>query len=180
MLVPALRPNLRMVFSASRRADEPSFRESDVEMFQILARQAITALENSRLYAEQLDYVRKVEESQKALLQAEKMAAAGRLSASIAHEINNPLQAVQNCLHLASREDLPEEKRKEYFDLARTELERLMLTVRRMLDFYRPGAASLEQVDLAEMLQYVLTLMSKQLNESHVEVAVDSPMRSLL
>jgi signal transduction histidine kinase/FixJ family two-component response regulator len=175
MLVPALRPNLRMVFSASRRADEPSFRESDVEMFQILARQAITALENSRLYAEQLDYVRKVEESQKALLQAEKMAAAGRLSASIAHEINNPLQAVQNCLHLASREDLPEEKRKEYFDLARTELERLMLTVRRMLDFYRPGAASLEQVDLAEMLQYVLTLMSKQLNESHVEVAVDVP-----
>ena len=92
------------------------------------------------LYAEQLDYVRKVEESQKALLQAEKMAAAGRLSASIAHEVNNPLQAVQNCLHLAGREDLPEEKRKEYFDLARTELERLILTVRRMLDFYRPGA----------------------------------------
>lgn len=65
------------------------------------------------------------------------MAAAGRLSASIAHEVNNPLQAVQNCLHLAGREDLPEEKRKEYFDLARTELERLIVTVRRMLDFYR-------------------------------------------
>ena len=65
------------------------------------------------------------EKSQTALLQAEKMAAAGRLSASIAHEVNNPLQSVQNCLHLASREDLPEEKRKEYFDLARMELERL-------------------------------------------------------
>lgn len=173
ILVPALRPNLRMVFYAAREADEPSFRESDLEMFQILARQAITALENARLYAEQLDYVRKVEESQKALLQAEKMAAAGRLSASIAHEINNPLQAVQNCLHLASREDLPDEKRKEYLDLARTELERLMLTVRRMLDFYRPGTFSLESVDLAEMLQYVLALMSKQLTESHVDVSVD-------
>jgi FixJ family two-component response regulator len=77
ILTPILRPNLRMVFYAARAGDEPPFRESDVEMLQILARQATTALENARLYAEQLDYVRKVEESQKALLQAEKMAAAG-------------------------------------------------------------------------------------------------------
>jgi two-component system NtrC family sensor kinase len=112
-------------------------------------------------------------ESQKALLQAEKMAAAGRLSASIAHEVNNPLQAVQNCLHLAGREDFPQEKRAEYFNLARTELERLILTVRRMLDFYRPGATSQENVDLAEMLQYILNLMSKQLTEASIKVIVD-------
>jgi signal transduction histidine kinase len=173
ILVPIQRPNLHMVFQAARTANEPPFRESDLEMFQILARQAVAALENARLYAEQLDYVRKVEESQKALLQAEKMAAAGRLSASIAHEINNPLQAVQNCLHLASRQDLPEEKRSEYFDLARTELERLMLTTRRMLDFYRPNAAAVEKINIAEILQYVLALMSKQLNESGVDVSID-------
>ena len=173
ILIPILRPNMRMVLYAARTVNESSFRESDIEMFQILARQAAAALENSRLYAEQLDYVRKVEESQKALLQSEKMAAAGRLSASIAHEVNNPLQAVQNCLHLAGREDLPEEKRKEYFDLARTELERLIVTVRRMLDFYRPGASSLEKVDLAEMLQYILHLMSKQLSEANVNIALD-------
>jgi signal transduction histidine kinase/FixJ family two-component response regulator len=173
ILAPILRPNLRMVLYAARDVDQPPLRESDLELFQILARQAAVALENARLYAEQLDYVRKVEESQKALLQAEKMAAAGRLSASIAHEVNNPLQAVQNCMHLAGREDLPEEKRKEYFDLARTELERLIITVRRMLDFYRPGATSLEKVDLAEMLQYILNLMSKQLSESNVKVIVD-------
>jgi signal transduction histidine kinase/FixJ family two-component response regulator len=173
ILVPILRPNLRMVIYAARDVKEPPLQESDLELFQILARQAAAALENARLYAEQLDYVRKVEESQKALLQAEKMAAAGRLSASIAHEVNNPLQAVQNCLHLAGREDLSEEKRKEYFDLARTELERLIVTVRRMLDFYRPGASSLEKVDLAEMLQYILNLMSKQLSESNVKVIID-------
>jgi signal transduction histidine kinase/FixJ family two-component response regulator len=173
ILVPILRPNLRMVLCAARTTNEPPLRESDLELFQILARQAAVALENSRLYAEQLDYVRKVEESQKALLQAEKMAAAGRMSASIAHEVNNPLQAVQNCLHLAGRQDLPQEKRDEYFGLARTELERLIVTVRRMLDFYRPGATSLEKVDLAEMLQYILNLMSKQLSESNVKIIVD-------
>ncbi len=173
ILVPILRPNMNMVLYAARDVNVPAFRESDLEMFQILARQAAVALENSRLYAEQLDYVRKVEESQKALLQAEKMAAAGRLSASIAHEVNNPLQAVQNCLHLAGRDDLPEEKRKEYFNLARTELERLMLTTRRMLDFYRPGATVLEKVDIKEVLQYVLNLMSKQLAESHVKIKLE-------
>lgn len=173
ILVPILHPNLRMVLYAARAINETPFRESDLELFQILARQSAAALENARLYAEQLEYIRKVEESQKALLQSEKMAAAGRLSASIAHEVNNPLQAVQNCLHLASREDLPEEKRKEYFDLARTELERLILTVRRMLNFYRPGTSSLERVDLAEMLQYVLNLMSRQLSEANVNIVLN-------
>lgn len=173
IFVPILRPNLRMVLFAARDVEQPPLRESDLELFQILARQAAVALENSRLYAEQLEYVRMVEESQKALVQAEKMATAGRLSASIAHEINNPLQAVQNCLHLAGREDLPEEKRKEYFDLACTELERLIVTVRRMLDFYRPNATATVNVDLAEMLQYILNLMSKQLSESNVKVVVD-------
>ena len=173
ILVPVHHPNFSMIFYAARSLTEPPFRESDLEMFQILARQSASALENSRLYAEQLEYVRQIEASQKALIQAEKMAAAGRLSASIAHEINNPLQAVQNCLHLAGREDLPEEKRKEYFDLARTELERLMVTVRRMLDFYRPNASTQTKVNLVDMLDYVLTLMSKQLSEAKVNVIKD-------
>ena len=144
-------------------------------MFQILARQSAAAVENARLYDEQRAYIRKIEESQTALLQAEKMAAAGRLSASIAHEVNNPLQSVQNCLHLAGREDLPEQKRKEYFDLARMELERLSLTVRRMLDFYRPGAVKPELVNLHELLNYVLTLMQKQLSERGVQLKVQLP-----
>ncbi|MBK6793991.1 MAG: response regulator [Anaerolineales bacterium] len=173
ILAPVRHPSLSTVFFAARGVSEPAFRESDLEMFQILARQAATALENSRLYAEQLEYVRQIEASQKALIQAEKMAAAGRLSASIAHEINNPLQAVQNCLHLAGRNDLPEEKRKEYFDLARTELERLMVTARRMLDFYRPNAVTQTKVNLVDMLEYVLSLMAKQMSEAKVNVIKD-------
>lgn len=173
ILVPILRPNIRMMLFAGRDDNEQAFRESDMEMFQILARQAVVALENSRLYAEQLEYVRKVEESQKALLQAEKMAAAGRLSASIAHEVNNPLQAVQNCLHLASRDDVPEEKRKEYLGMARTELERLMLTTRRMLDFYRPNTNALEKIDIKDMLEYVINLMNKQFSEANLKIEID-------
>ena len=175
MFVPVIRPSFRSVLYAARDPQEPPFQESDFEMFQILARQAAAALENARLYAAQLEYVRKVEESQKALLQVEKMATAGRLSASIAHEVNNPLQSVQNCLHLAARGDLPPEKRQEYFDLARAELDRLTLTVKRMLDFYRPGPALRERLSLPEIFDHVLHLMAKQLSERSVVVDFEIP-----
>jgi two-component system NtrC family sensor kinase len=175
MFIPVIRQRFRGVFFAGRNGAESSFRESDLEMFQILTRQAAAAIENARLYDEQRSYVRKIEESQMALLQAEKMASAGRLSASIAHEINNPLQSVQNCLHLAAREDLPEEKRSEYFDLARAELERLAVTVQRMLDFYRPGAVKPESVQLAELLHYVVNLTEKQLNERGISIVSELP-----
>lgn len=175
MFVSVSRPEFRSILYAARDPQEAQFRESDFEMFQILARQAAGAIENSRLYAKQLEYVRRIEESQKALLQSEKMAAAGRLSASIAHEVNNPLQAVQNCLHLAGREEFAPEKRKEYFELAQIELDRLMVTVRRMLDFYRPGTADKEKTNLGFILKHVLNLMDKQLAERSVEVVLNLP-----
>ena len=175
MFVPVKRLNVNSLLFVGRNQDEPSFREADLETFLILSNQAATALENARLYAELREYVKQVEESQRALLQAEKMAAAGRLSASIAHEINNPLQSVQNCLHLAGRADLSEEQRSDYFELAKTELNRLMSTVQRMLDFYRPGAITPDKVDLRGILQHVINLMSKQFEKEEILVQVDVP-----
>ncbi len=175
IFIPIVRQGFRGVFYAGRNPEEHPFVEADLDMFQILARQAAASIENARLYDEQRAYVRKIEESQNALLQAEKMAAAGRLSASIAHEVNNPLQSVQNCLHLAGREDLEPEKRKEYFELASSELDRLSMTVQRMLDFYRPGAAKPQPVQLGELLGYVINLTNKQLGERGIHVKCEVP-----
>ena len=175
MFIPVRRQDRYSFFFAARKKDEPPFREADLEMFLILSNQAAVAIENARLYAELREYVKQVEESQRALLQAEKMATAGRLSVSIAHEVNNPLQSVQNCLHLAGREDLSEEQRADYFEMAKAELNRLMATVQKMLDFYRPGAVTPEEVDIHSVLQYVLNLMSPQLEKRGVIVQTDIP-----
>ena len=160
----------RFVFWAARITGEPAFRASDFEMFVILARQATVALENARLHAELRAYIRQVEESQRALVQAEKMAMVGRLTASIAHEINNPLQAVQNCLHLAVRKELPEPDRFKYQELAQSELERLIHTVQRMLEFYRPGAVDRKPADLNEIINRMLVLVEAQLQGRKIRI----------
>jgi signal transduction histidine kinase/CheY-like chemotaxis protein len=156
------------VLLAARERNEPTFRESDLEMFVILTRQASIAFENARLHDELRDYIRQVEESQRALVQAEKMAIAGRLTASIAHEINNPLQAVQNCLHLAMRDELSDIDRQSYMNMAENELERLMNTVQRMLYFYRPVGLDRKPIELNSIIERVLTLLEKQLSDHKI------------
>ncbi len=175
LFVPINHSGIQALIYAGRDAGESVFREIDLDIMVILARQAAVAIENARLYAELRDYIQRVEDSQKALLQAEKMAAAGRLTASIAHEVNNPLQAVRNCLHLAGREDLAEVKRDEYFGLAQTELERLTTTVQRMLEFYRPGKVAPRDVDLQEILDHVLGLMRAQFQKRGITVNASLP-----
>jgi signal transduction histidine kinase len=174
--VPTFLTNIRSVILVARDRGEPPFREADLEMFLILARQATIAMENARLYEELRSYVRRVEESQQALVQAEKLAAAGRLTASIAHEINNPLQGVSNCFHLATRTDIPEEMRQKYMDMTQLELERLMITVQRMLDFYRPSA-EFKPVQVLDLLEHVLNLLGQQLRERNIRVTTSWPAR---
>jgi signal transduction histidine kinase/CheY-like chemotaxis protein len=174
MVAPVVRTS-HLVFCAGRGTGAASYNEADLEMFVILARQAAVAMENARLYSELKDYVNQVEESQRALIQAEKMAAVGRLVASLAHEINNPLQAVRNCLHLAGRKGLDEKQLSQYLEMTDNELDRLVQTVRRMLDFYRPVSAEKEQVDVCTVVEQVLALLDAQMREQGIQVHYSRP-----
>lgn len=148
--------------------DSGAFREGDLELMTILAGQAAVAIENAGLYAELREYIKRIEESQQQLVQVEKLAALGRLVGSIAHEVNNPLQAIQNCLHLAEHKDLSDAKRKTYHDLAAEEVTRLIKLVRDMLDLYRPTAADFVPTDLNTLLDEVLSLAEKPLRDKGI------------
>ena len=173
MVSVVLRNEQQFVFFTGRRADSPPFTESDLELFGILARQAVVAMENNRLYTDLRNSITQLEESQRALIQAEKMAAVGRLSATLAHEINNPLQAVRNCLHLANRSDIGAEQRTNYLAMTTTEVDRLVTTVRHLLDFYRPGMLVKEDVVLDNVVERVLYLLRAQMESQHVQVVLN-------
>ncbi|HEM62054.1 MAG TPA: GAF domain-containing protein, partial [Chloroflexi bacterium] len=106
---------------------EGEFTMEDLELSNSMAATVAIALENARLYTELAEFARELERSQAQLLRAEKLAATGKLAASLAHEINNPLQAIQNCLHLVTeRGSLEESKRRTYLSMAGEEVQRLI------------------------------------------------------
>ncbi|GAP06280.1 MAG TPA: hypothetical protein DEQ80_08460 [Anaerolinea thermolimosa] len=180
MVAPVLRNQQRYLFIVARNMHTPVFRESELELLTILARQSVVAMENARLYTDLKEYVRKVEESQRALVQAEKMAAVGRLMASMAHEINNPLQSVRNCLHLAMREDISDNQRSNYLSMTVTEVERLVNAVRHMLDFYRPGTTEKEMVNLNGVIERVAHLLQAQLISANIDLELSLPDEPIL
>ncbi len=106
--------------------------------------------------------------SEHALRQAEKLAVAGRLAASIAHEINNPLEAIVNCLYLVSNTELPEDAR-GYVTLAQQELNRVSQITMQTLRFYR-GSTRQEAIAPEELVETVLTLLETRLQRGNIQV----------
>jgi two-component system NtrC family sensor kinase len=108
----------------------------------------------------------------KLAIQDEKLIAVGRLAASIAHEINNPLYCIQNCLDLLPGET-NERESAMLLQLARGELDRVILTLRRMLDFARPTEDVPSSIDINQSLENTLALTQQQLQYAKVKVKKD-------
>lgn len=106
--------------------------------------------------------------SEELLRRTEKLAVAGRLAASIAHEINNPLEAITNCLYLAARTDLSELSR-SYIELAQNELDRVAQITVQTLRFYR-GSARTVATDVHELIETVFALLESRLRGLQIEV----------
>jgi len=115
-------------------------------------------------------------ELERALRTTEKLALAGRITASVAHEINNPLDTVGNLLHLI-QSDTDETRRSEYAALASLELKRVNHVTRSMLSLYRE-ARSPVPVDLKDVVNSALTLLESQIRNKEAQVTCNLPTNS--
>ncbi len=169
-----------------------AFSRTDADLALSFANQAAMAVENARLFQNLQNQMHILEETQGQLIQTESMAALGRLSASIAHEINNPLQAIQSGLLLFKDRMYPEladERLRHYLEVAEQEIDRISAIMHRMRnfypsanksqptsppsldllsDFYHSAQQDLQSVDLHIILKDGLNLIEKHLHHKSV------------
>jgi len=108
-------------------------------------------------------------QAETALIQSEKLAAVGRLAASISHEINNPLEAITNLLYIVRQEPHLPPGAREHLSLAELELTRVSQIATQTLRFHRQSTGARE-VTADELLQSVITLYHGRLINSNIEV----------
>lgn len=158
------------------KAEPGFFTEEHRELAEALAGQAAIAIYNALLYKAEREQFRRLQQSQAQLMQAEKMGALGRLVASIAHEINNPIQAMQGCLTLTIEELAEPDPNPNtvnlYLNIVKSEMNRVATIVRNMREFYRPASPGMELTEVHAAFESVLKLMRKQLQQSGVELAL--------
>jgi PAS domain S-box-containing protein len=109
--------------------------------------------------------------TQAALLASEKLAVAGRLAATIAHEIHNPLDSVVNLLYMI-KQGTSEEEREEFVDMAQSELARVTNISRAMLGMHRESRVPI-LLDISAIMHSVLILLERSLAKSGIFVITE-------
>ena len=106
---------------------------------------------------------------ERALRTTEKLAAAGRMAATVAHEINNPLEAVTNLVYLAKRDLAKNERVAGYLELAGRELDRVAHITRQTLGFYRDTSSPVK-LNVTETIDDLLLLYEKRFESRCINV----------
>ena len=164
--------------------------ENHLRLFRGIGRQAALALRNAQLYEIQANYALHLEDmvaartaelqsAQQMLIRSEKLASIGHLAASIAHEINNPLQPIRNILDDMS-EDLQRAKSVDSRDIAilQESVERIRRIVSQLLEFTgkrSTGDPNVQLLDISKVIEGIITLNRKFLEKERVVVIADLP-----
>ena len=108
--------------------------------------------------------------AEEALRNSERLAVAGRMAATIAHEINNPLETVTNVLYLLARNNSLDEIGRQHLKIADDELRRIGQITRSTLGLYRERDTSPTPVSLTELIDSIITFYQRQIQSLGVTV----------
>jgi Amt family ammonium transporter len=165
--------------SADNLVTQTMITEKKLQSLMIFANQAALALENALMYEELKTFssqlegrVRKasarLEETQRQLFQSEKLAALGKLSAGIAHEIRNPLTSIKILIHSLADEQATSSSREKDLAVIEGEIGRVNKIIKQFLDFARPRPPSLETLDVRTILEETLALLVYEMEAQRI------------
>lgn len=107
---------------------------------------------------------------QNQLIRSERLAATGQLAASIAHEINSPLQGITALINVIRNQHKKDKKLLEQLDLVKSAFESIRDTVRNLIDLNRPGKEKKQPVDVNQVIKNTATLVRSYLTKSRVKI----------
>lgn len=119
------------------------------------------------------DNIEELNRTRQRLLQEEKLAAIGRLSNSIAHEIRNPVAMISSSLSMATRDGFSEPQRQEMFDIAAKEAARLEKLTGEFLAYARPQPINKAVSSASDTLLYVASACKAFASDKGIHVEVD-------
>lgn len=124
-------------------------------------------------YLERWRDITQQEELQRRMLVHEQLTSLGRLAASVAHEVGNPLQSALVCLELCKEDTGISVPTREYLDLATGELERMARTMDSLRNLYRPPQINWTTISLNEILRQVARFTQGHLRKARVQIELD-------
>lgn len=167
---------------------ESQYDDKHLQLFQGIGRQAALAIRNAQLYEIQSNYAlhledmvnertKELESAQQLLMRAEKLASIGHLAASIAHEINNPLQPIRiNLEHMLEdiQDNVPIDTRA--VETIQESVERIRRIVSRLLEFTGKrnlDSSDIQLLNIRQIIESVIGLNRKFFEKENMQIAAD-------
>lgn len=147
--------------------------ESKPAMLTTAADMIALAVSNARMHSKTLDLIEERERAHALALQATRLATVGRLTATLSHEINNPMQAIRGALTLAQEDLNDTDSLQDYLSMCVQESDRVVDLIDKMRHVYLPKSDESGPVYLNETLQTVLVFAQKVSIRQGVEIQQD-------
>ncbi|MCU0411827.1 MAG: ATP-binding protein [Bacteroidetes bacterium] len=116
-----------------------------------------------------------LENAQRQVFQAEKLASIGRLASGVAHQVNNPLHGIRACLYAIEKEPENTGQTREYLGLIGEAIANIEAVVQKLLGFARQQPAQGSMIDISASARKVASLVDVRLREKSVRLALDLP-----
>jgi signal transduction histidine kinase len=146
-----------------------SLSQRDLQLVSAVADQLAIALQKAELYENLQTSLQQEKEIRNQLVQNERLAVMGRLLASVSHELNNPLQAIQNALFLLKEEKGISDQGRQDLEIVLAESERMANMIERLRSTYRPAQLDdFQPTQINEIVEDVYALIATHLRNNRI------------